>query len=433
MAVCGDSAEMSTIEVGAAPEGIRARDPSQRKKVLLCCDSPPFPPRNGVTIPPAGYVTLLREAGHTVDCLLLSESGEGHGAFMADTRASVDDLFLVERRRMNTLQRAGGEVLGLRPAFAACTYSIERTSQPCKFADYDVILATPISALPYALAHRVRGQRVVGAISDCYTSVLSNEARTESKLARRIVTRLRTAQMARMESRLLTHCEIVLVQTEVDREWLRRIGGDSLFERSVAIPNGVVALSTGVADQPVTPTALIIANFSDPLYRANLMWFYDQVWPLVLAQRRDARLRVVGRGLEMSPLLQERLQSDSSVDLRGFVRSLADAYRGATVVVAPIFKKHGFINKVAEAYSAGVPVVGDTSAFNGLAESLRAGCGVAKDSPEEFAAAVLEYLCNEHSWRTAATAAWKFARATLSWDSRREALLHAVFGVSVDA
>jgi glycosyltransferase involved in cell wall biosynthesis len=398
-------------------------------RILLCCDEPPFPPRNGVTIPPAGYAVLLKEAGHTVDCVVLEGGGAVDTSTLAETRLRMNRVFEVPRRRNSRIRRVADELLLRQPSFAAWTYPSSGPAPTCQYGTYDAIVATPIGALPFALANRAPGQRVVAAISDCYASVLFNKARLTTRTALRLATLARAEQTGKMEAKLLARCDQVIVQTELDREWLRRIGGEALFRKTSAIPNGVdVAALRGDKHQRREPTVLFIANFADPLYRANLAWFHQRVWPQITTCNPDARLRVVGKGLDEHPDIRSALVKDSSVEFLGFVSSLAQAYSGCSVVVAPIFKNHGFINKVAEAYSAGVPVVGDTSAFNGLADSLAAGCGIAADSEAAFSSAVLRLLSDASGWARAAASASRYAEQHLSWESRRNALFRAVLG-----
>lgn len=110
--------------------------------ILVCTDEPPFPPRNGVTIPACGYIRLLQEAGHNVDCLVLLEDDASATAYLTQTAANVRSLHVLRRRRQSKVARVSAEIFG-KPAFAAWRYQ-EDDSLGVDFNKYAVILATPI-------------------------------------------------------------------------------------------------------------------------------------------------------------------------------------------------------------------------------------------------------------------------------------------------
>lgn len=401
--------------------------------ILVCCDEPPFPPRNGVTIPCAAYIRLLRAAGHTVDCLVLADvsADAGHEKYLEHTAGEVDSLRVLPRRRSHALARLLGEMVLGRPSFHAWQYPEGMRLPGRSLAEYDVLLATPISALDYPLQQVRSGQRLVAGISDSYTSVLANDLlkRKDSGLGL-FMRRLRVWRMAGIESRLLARCDAVIVQTARDHEWIRRIGGEPLALRTLPIANGVPddLLAAPLPETAPPPVMVFVANFTDPLYRRNLAWFYAEVWPVIRRDVPDARLRIAGKGLEVDVALSAMLANDGQVDVLGFVPELLDVYRHARVVLAPIFKSYGYINKVAEAYAAGLPVVGDHSAFNGLLDSLERGCGMAAGTADEFSRALLSYLQNDLIWRQASRAARAYGLSELAWSSRLPDLTRAVTG-----
>ena len=54
------------------------------------------------------------------------------------------------------------------------------------------------------------------------------------------------------------------------------------------------------------------------------------------------------------------------ISYQPYVESIEDEYARHAILVAPIFKGFGLINKVVEAMAAGCLVVGDKTAFNGI-------------------------------------------------------------------
>lgn len=113
--------------------------------------------------------------------------------------------------------------------------------------------------------------------------------------------------------------------------------------------------------------------------QAGIAWFVEQVVP-----RIDIRICIVGRGFEG---LREVLERDRKVEVIGAVESLAEWYRHAAFVIAPIFDGSGMKTKVAEALMHGRRVIGTPEAFSGY-EGIAQQAGVVCSSADEFVAAI---------------------------------------------
>jgi polysaccharide biosynthesis protein PslH len=141
---------------------------------------------------------------------------------------------------------------------------------------------------------------------------------------------------------------------------------------------------------PVTPRvdehrALFVANFSYEPNRNGLRFLLDEVFPRVWAQLPDARLALVGAGLERPAA------ADPRVETLGFVEDLGAAYASASCAVVPLLQGGGTPLKLIEALAYGLPVIATPRAAAGLA--LRDGehCLLA-GSADGFASALVRVL-----------------------------------------
>ncbi len=107
-------------------------------------------------------------------------------------------------------------------------------------------------------------------------------------------------------------------------------------------------------------TVAMIADFSYPPNRSGLGFLRDDVMPRVWRQRPDARLVLVGRGLE------EDVATDPRIEVRGFVEDLNEAYDGADCIAVPLLESAGTPLKFVEALAYGVPIVATPQAARGL-------------------------------------------------------------------
>ena len=103
-----------------------------------------------------------------------------------------------------------------------------------------------------------------------------------------------------------------------------------------------------------------------------------------MAPRIRIKTCIVGKGFEK---LKRELERAGKVEVVGGVDALAEWYRNAHFVVAPIFDGSGMKTKVAEALMYGKKVVGTPEAFSGY-EDVADKAGWVCESVDEFVAAI---------------------------------------------
>lgn len=114
--------------------------------------------------------------------------------------------------------------------------------------------------------------------------------------------------------------------------------------------------------------------------REGIAWFAKYV-----ARRIPLKVCVVGKGMEK---IRSEIEIPGKVEVIGPVEDLADWYRRARFVIAPIFGGSGMKTKVAEALMHGKKVVGTPEAFSGYEETL--GIGWVCRTADDFVTAINE-------------------------------------------
>jgi glycosyltransferase involved in cell wall biosynthesis len=152
------------------------------------------------------------------------------------------------------------------------------------------------------------------------------------------------------------------------------------------VPNVVdVSAITPLDVLPAEQRAIFVANFSYAPNRNGLRFLLDEVFPLVSQQLPEARLTLVGAGLEQPP------SDDPRVDAAGFVADLGVAYRSARCALVPLLQGGGTPLKFVEALAYGLPVLATRRAAAGLEVRDGVDCLLA-DGAEEFAAKLIAAL-----------------------------------------
>ncbi len=151
-------------------------------------------------------------------------------------------------------------------------------------------------------------------------------------------------------------------------------------------PNVVdVAAITPVVPNTSAQLAIFVANFTYEPNRTGLDFLLEQVLPRVWNELPNARLLLVGKGLD------EGAVDDPRVEQAGFVPDLADVYGRASCAVVPLLQGGGTPLKFVEALAYGLPIVATSRAAAGLAVSDGVDCLLA-DGSEAFAAALVRIL-----------------------------------------
>jgi polysaccharide biosynthesis protein PslH len=157
------------------------------------------------------------------------------------------------------------------------------------------------------------------------------------------------------------------------------------------VPNVVdVAAIRPVAYPSGTGRTLFVGNFEWKPNREGIKLLVDEVFPRLWEEMPDARLAVVGRGLD-GPV-----SDDPRVEQLGFVPDLASAYAAADCVAVPLLTSGGSPLKFIEALAYGVPVVATPTAAAGL-EARGGEHYLEATDPDAFASALAEVLRGEAS------------------------------------
>jgi sugar transferase (PEP-CTERM/EpsH1 system associated) len=138
-----------------------------------------------------------------------------------------------------------------------------------------------------------------------------------------------------------------------------------------------------------TPPTIVFTGVMDyPPNVQGVQWFADEVLPLILAQRGDARFVIVG---SKPTEAVRRLGQRPNIEVTGFVDDVRTYVSGAAVCIAPLKIARGVQNKVLEAMAMGKAVVCTPQALEGIRVPPGDAVVVAADG-STFARQVLDLI-----------------------------------------
>jgi glycosyltransferase involved in cell wall biosynthesis len=260
--------------------------------------------------------------------------------------------------------------------------------------------------------------RRVLATHNVESGLLGSYAATAGTL-RRLLLRMESAAVRRLESRLYRDYDVVVVVSQPDADRLRFTADGP---RVVVCPNGLEpAAVLAPASEPVVA---FVASFGWAPNVDAASWFGREVWPLVVAELPEARLLLVGR----SPAPEVRALAGPTVEVTGTVADVAPYLQRARVAVAPLRSGGGTRLKILEALGAGRPVVATRIGAEGL-DDLAGGGGVTlADEPAAMARAIVELLRDPARAQELGRAGHDSVNARFAWDATLAPLVAAVGG-----
>ena len=213
------------------------------------------------------------------------------------------------------------------------------------------------------------------------------------------------------EALLLKRVNHTVAMSAQDKVALRDIVYDAPI---TVIPNGVdLVFYEKFAGKPIYHDLLFTGKMD---FRPNIdavLWFGQEVLPLIQAQRPGTTFAIVGQ--RPHPRL-DVLRDKPGVVITGYVKEIRQYFAGASVYVAPLRVGGGTRLKLLEAMAMGKAIVSTTVG----AEGFPVGDGqelVLADDPLDFAQKTLNLLENPGWRRELGMTGKAFAQANYGWDT----------------
>lgn len=181
------------------------------------------------------------------------------------------------------------------------------------------------------------------------------------------------------EKKAVSYSDKIICMSERDSGLLQKIyGRPATHVSSMALEDKMPINFVECAREPHEKFALFVGGIFYANH-AGISWFVRNVVP-----RINMKIYIVGHGFDA---YRAELEIDGKVEVVGSVDNLADWYREAQFVIAPIFDGSGMKTKVAEALMYGKKIIGTPEAFSGY-EDVVNRVGWCCETADDFVAAI---------------------------------------------
>jgi GT2 family glycosyltransferase len=140
---------------------------------------------------------------------------------------------------------------------------------------------------------------------------------------------------------------------------------------------------------------VFIGGFAHEPNLDGILWFLNDIWPLVDDAVRSQGLKIIG---SQTPKILKELKAEN-VEILGYVPDSNSIVSNSRLSIAPLRYGAGMKGKVTQAISLGTPVVGTTYAFQGLNEDTEVKWWEEND-PSQFAKKINHVYANQELWQS---------------------------------
>lgn len=390
-------------------------------KIIFISDYLPYPPNNGVALPLFHLVMGLSKL-HDVSYLYLDVEGQRtvDDKLFAEN-AKFIDIEIVAIKRKSKFRRAINEVLQTEPYFHG--YDLDDTQIIPKARLADAYFFSPFTALAFSLSNTLNKDAIrVAWINDSITATMRSRLNylnmKNIPISKKILFLsqwIRSLYMGKLESVALARHDLIFVQTATERRWIENISKGKLNDKIRVVSNGV---NDALFKRPVADAKLNFLFFGDMsgIYNELVIWILKNVWVILRESVPNSQFHLIGKNA--SDRVLNIIKNDPRIHYQSYVQEIEDVFSEKGVMLAPIFKDFGIINKVLESMAAGIPVVGDRTAFNGIKGFEDGTHGVIANTAAEMAENAKRLLVDIELYRKISTQARILMQDNFSWESR---------------
>jgi glycosyltransferase involved in cell wall biosynthesis len=179
-------------------------------------------------------------------------------------------------------------------------------------------------------------------------------------------------------------------------------------------------------DEEITPfyqreDIAFLGGFGHPPNKAAVLFFIQEVMPLLREQLPDVKFRIYGSN--MSDELKQLASAD--IIIEGYIENVADIYHGCRVFVAPLLTGAGIKGKVIDALAHGTPSVISNIAAEGTSVRHGLEAMIANTLPQ-WVESVVQLYTDESLWQAVSQAARDYARQHYSFAQGQQQMQYAL-------
>ena len=282
----------------------------------------------------------------------------------------------------------------------------------CRQVEFDSIVAFCSSTAPYLEIPELQSIPLITDLVDVDSQKFLDYAR-DSRGLKRLLFQMEGQRLQRLERRLGSRSDLITVVTQTEADIFSSFADPGPLQ---VVGNGIdLEHYDGTSEGDSAVREEIDCLFVGALdYRPNIdgiRWFCHEVWPLLVRERPEASLTIVGR--RPAPVVTD-LARLKGVTVHADVPDVRPYYKQARVAVAPLIIARGVQNKVLEAMALRTPVIASPQALDGI--NLNHGeHAICVDTPGDWVCSIINTLKCPRTRRRLSNSGREFVESNHCW------------------
>jgi len=301
----------------------------------------------------------------------------------------VDKLITVPLRSRSRAAVYGAALLGSRPFMFErfCRPEVERAvAAELEDGKYDVVICDFVLACG-VVPREVDATKIVFT-HNVESRIWERHYKVAENFPRRLVAKREWRLLEDLEHRYLGEADAVLAVSEADRAEF--VSWDIAPEKVFSVPTGVdTSFFEPQPEISQSGTLVFVGSMDWMPNQDGILFFLDEIYPLVQKKCPGVKLQVVGR--RPPPRILEECSRHPSVSVTGWVKDIREYLAEADACVVPLRVGSGTRLKIFEAMAMGKAVISTTIGAEGLPVTDRKNILIA-DKAADFADGTVELL-----------------------------------------
>ena len=381
-------------------------------KFCLLAPRFPFPENGGDVLRINSIARYLKSRGNE---LILISFCFGEIKLKKEYFELYDTIYIVKKHKISSYIFAFLFALIQKPIQCGYYFSgsfLRQFRHTLKNESPDECVAHLLRMVPYLEKTRSQKKSIV-EMTDALSKTYSLSRSSKQKSFKKIVYSFELGLIRKYERHVIKTFPKVVLVSQNDIGYLKNSTGlpcANLFCHA----NGVNCLENPSRNYDRNKICFV-GNMRTLQNQDAVLFFVNEVFPIVKKQNPDAKFYVVGA--EPGDQIKS-LADGKSVFVTGFVENLEDAISDSCVAVASVRIAAGIQNKVLVAMGCGVPVV-MTSLISAAIPELSDGKNcIVKDSAAEIAESVVRLINDENYRNSIAENGYRMVKENYSWNKK---------------
>lgn len=390
-------------------------------RVLQISPRKPYPPSGGGEIVTYNTIKYLSLRNHDITLVSIVDKSEDIPELQ-----EYCEWVPVEKDTRNKIFGILGNLLSAKPYTISKYHSgrvMDVVRRELREKEFDIVHLDGLHVAHYgAMVKREFELPVVLGAHNVETKIMQRFYRSQGNPFIKLYAYYQYRKLYSYEARLCGVFDRCLMITGLDERRLREMNPNV---KTAVVPAGVDTSYFYPLNLREEPCSIVSVASMDWLPNVeSILWFYYRVFPIVKKSVPEARLYVVGRN---PPGAIKDLEGDDVV-VTGFVDDVREWMARGRVFIVPLKTGSGMRVKILNAMAMAKPVVSTSVGCEGIGAVHGRSISVA-DSPEEFAARIVELFNEREKRERMATAGLELVDREYRWEKIAERMEWEYLGV----